>query len=637
MSRLDDIREQLYRKPPPDAPARAPEESPLPPAPSHEGVENTWKVKPAGLEQVAPKPRFFVRPPRLRDPLIIGAGIIIIAIGAWIAYTIFFPASAVELSILGPSQVVAGESAVFSVRIQNHSNVALREGSVTLTFPQGTASADDGSISTAPLRMKLEFPDLARGAESRQDIRIRPFGTLGQDLMISGVYLYRPENIQSKLTRSTEAHFSIARIPIALTVDASSEVRSGQEYTLSVSVDSELSQSLSGIALGVELPNGFEVKRAEPAFPDAKVSVWPLEELTSGSSRTFKVIGTIQGDPEEVKSFHVRLGTYEPKTKSWFLLTENTVGPTIASPVLLVQSTLNGARSGSLAPGARIDGNVYFRNNLSQKIENVSILLSFPEKFVELQTIKGEHGFYNVTNQTLTWNPASESRLLELGPGEEGTLAFSFQLKSQLPIRTFSDKNFIFPVKAVIDSSFIPEEYHGVPLRFEDVAQFKIESLLGLSARSTYYDSSLPNTGPLPPKVRRTTSYTLYLRLTSGANDLNDVEVRAQLPGGVVWKGVIAADVGSIAFNPSTQEIVWSVPTLASVSGILRQPASAAFQVELTPSEGEVGTAPTLMQNIRAEGRDTFTATTQSATTQHITTDLETDKRTASSDWRVVP
>lgn len=636
MSRLDDIREQLYRKQPDHAPPPPPSESPLPRAEGQGDVKSSWVSANPDVGQGTSGKQGRGRH-TLRDTLVIGGGLLLIGIGTWIGYTIFFPSADVELSILGPNQITAGEGAVFTVRILNQSPVTLREGSVTLIFPEGSATVETGLISQGPFRIKLEIPDVASGAEVSQEVRVRPFGTLGQEFTASGVYLYRPDNIQSKLTRTADIHFTIARLPLAVTVDAPDQASSGQDYTITVGIDSELSQPLVGMSLGIEFPDGFQLKTADPLFPDAESHIWSLSELTQGTSRIFSITGSIRGDPGEVKSFHVRLGRYEESAQKWFLLTDTTNGPTIAAPLLLAKTTLNGMRLGSLGPGSRVDGNIYFKNNLPQKVENISILLSFPEKFVQLETVKGEHGFYDVTKQTLTWNPASESRLQELAPGEEGTLAFSFNLKSQLPIRIFSDKNFLFPVKTVIDTVSTPPDYQGVILQYEDVADFKLESPIGISARAAYYDSPIPNTGPIPPKVRRSTTYTVYFRLTSGANDLRDVEVRATLPGGVFWKGVIASDLGTIEFNPSIQELIWKVPLLTAATGILRPPAGAAIQVELTPAENQVHTAPKLIEGIQAQGRDTFTNTVQSASASDLTTELLTDKKSVGTEWRVEP
>ena len=638
MSRLDDIREQLYRKKP-DGLTPPPRDYPLPRDPSEGSVKGFWtNVVPRDpnlLKQASaggPK-----RPHLVRDLAVLLGGLTLVAVGAWTGYIIFFPSANVEFSILGPAQVTAGEPTVFTVRASNHSNVALREVVATITFPPGTAAAGETAISTGAVRTRLELPDIPAGGETQKEIRVRPFGVLGQDLAISSVLLYRPDNIQSKLTRTSDVHVNVARLPVVVTVDEKEQASSGQDYTITIGVDSELSQSLSGLSLGVDVPDGFTLKSSNPDFAEGRDHIWPLPELTSGTSQKFVISGTIRGDPGEAKSFHIRLGRYEAITRSWFILSDTTTGPTIASPFLLAQATLNGARQGVVTPGARIDGNVSFKNNLLQKVENVTILLTFPEKFVALESVRGEHGFYDVTNQTLTWNPASEPRLQELSPGEEGTLAFSFTMKREPPIKSFSDKNFMFPVNTTIDTASPPPDYKGVLLAYHDRAEFKIKSRLSLAAGAYYYNSSVPNTGPLPPKVRRKTSYTISFSLTSGANDLNNVEVHGIIPGGVVWKGPIASDRGTFDFNPSTQEMVWKISQLPAATGILRPPIAASVQLELTPAENQVNSSPVLMQGISATGRDTFANTTETAKAENLTTELFTDKKSTGLEWRVVP
>ncbi len=522
------------------------------------------------------------------------------------------------------------------MRVINKSSVVFRNSFIELTLPDGSFYADGGNISAASPRRKLEVGGLEPGAEFKKEVQARILGAAGESRVIAGEFVYRPESVETDLADSAELKVNIVRVPVAVTVDAPERVSSGQEVSLVIAVDSELSAPLGDMALGVDFPSGFKLTSSDPPAGPGGDNIWPLGDLESGTSKKITIRGSLRGDPEEVKAFRVRVGRYTSSSQSWLVIAETTAGPTIASPFLLAQTSLGGARSGSLAPGSRVNGNVFFKNNLKQKIQNVFIEVSFPEKFVELESVRAEKGFYDVTKKAIVWNPSSEARLRELDPSEEGTLVFSFQLKDNLPIRGFGDKNFVLAVATIIDSASPPPEYRGVSLQFKDSSEFKIESRLRLSARVGYYDSPAANTGPLPPKVRQTTTYTVYFKLSSEASDLKDVQVRAELAGGVEWKGPLASDIGEVVFNPASREVIWRVAKLTAATGILRSPAAAAFQISFTPADNQVNISPTIVKAIGASGVDVFSDAAQSDTENDLTTELSTDARSKFEEWRVV-
>ena len=636
MSRLEDIREKLYRRKEEEAPAPRPET--LPPRTREEQVAHIWasRTPPESLPNNIPPP--YVRKRRISTLTLVAIGaVMVIGLGAIIGYLVLFPSTEVLLEIFGPSQVSAGEPTVITVRIANHSGVKLIDGALTITFPEGTLVGDQLDSSPGLIREKIEVPDIPAQGVFEKEIRVKLLGAVNQSLTVTGLYLYRPENVSSRLTRRSELVTAISRVPIALTLDAPERVSSGQEVSIGVGVDAEASFPFQDMTLEVGFPSGFEFTSADPAPAQDSRNLWPLGALEPGSSQKITIRGILKGDPEEVKPFHLRVGRFQAVTQSWLVLTEETAGPAIASPFLFTRTTLGGSRGGAVTPGGEISGSVFFKNNLPEPIQNVTITLTFPEKLAELGRVRVEGGFYDVVRRAIVWNPASEKRLGELGPGEEGILSFSLAIKPSLPIRSITDKNFVFLVRAIISSASPPPEYRGVDLTYEDSAEFKIDSWLTLSARASFHDSPVVNSGPLPPKVRQVTTYTVFLQLSSGPNDHRDVEVRGQLGGGVEWRGDLRVDSGEISFNPASQEFTWKIRELPAATGILRPQSTAILQVAMTPAENQVNRSPVLVKGIIARGIDTFTANEHASAVYDLTTELPKDPKSRSDEWLVVP
>ena len=633
MSRLEDAREKLYGKEYTEPPALPREPLPLPR--DGEATKRSWQdlvVEPSEvlseLDQEQRRRRTGVK------FLLILAGLVLLATAGTVGYWLYFPRGAVEFSITGPEEVIAGEFDVFTIRITNRGSVTLKDGSVTVMFPDG-ALLEGREVATGSFREKFTVDDVAPDGTFKRDLRVRFLGSNGQAETMSAAYLYRPENIQGELARQADFTATIVRVPVAIAVDVPERIRSGQEVAVTVGLDSESAASFPDMSVGIVLPAGFELVAANPPLAPGEELIWRLGTLEAGTSTTVVIRGIVSGEPEEVKPFHIRLGRYDATRRAWLVVTEYIGGPTISSPFLFAHTSLNGSRDRTLVPGSSVQGRVFFRNNLPEEIQNVIITASFPEQLVALESVRVEDGFYDVIKRRITWNPASARRLLELAPGAEGMLSFSFIMKAAPPIKSLTDKNFVFPVVTSIDSASPPEAYAGVLLKHEDRLEVKVESRLTVAARSTYFDAPVANAGPLPPKVRQTTTYTVFLQLASGANDLRGVEVRTRMPGGVEWRGAVRTDIGTVNFNAASQEMTWTIRELAAATGILRPQATAVVQVALTPSESAIGASPPLLAGITAAGRDAFTGTEHTASAAGPTTELRGDPKSTALQWRV--
>lgn len=639
MSRLEEIRERLYAK----RAARLvpPKTKAVPDSGGEDATPQQWTEGPSASPRLMD--RFYLArlsQRRLSMRTVIAFGLLAFAVvAAFVGYGMFFDRASVRFEIIGPGQITAGDPTTVTLRVVNRSQVAITDGVITLTLPPGSARAGEANtpLSLEPVRERIGIDSIPSGAEVSRELRVQFLGSSGVVERISGVFTYRPENVQSSLTRRAEFSAPIVRVPVGISVDAPEQIGAGEELTISVGVSTETPIPIAAMALGIEFPPGFDLISAQPAPPAGTLNRWPLGDLTAGTSTRIVLRGTLSGEPGEHELFLIRLGRYDPSADSWLILTETSAGPTIASPFLLVRTALDGNRRGPIMLGQRLEGRVQFKNTLAQPIQNLTVTLAMPERLVDFSTLQAEGGFYDATRRLLVWNPASSGVLKELGPGVEDEFAFSFALKATPPIRSFADKNFRFPITTTIDTGTPPPDFRGISLAYRDRIEFEVASRLTLAARAAYRDSPVPNTGPLPPRVGQTTTYTVFLQLGSGANDVQDVSVRALLAGGVEFRGAISSDIGSVEFNEASRELVWRVGRLAAATGILRPHSSVVIQLALTPAENQAGISPPLLIDIRSSGRDTFANQDLSAAAENVTTELRTDSPAGPEEWRVVP
>ena len=114
--------------------------------------------------------------------------------------------------------------------------------------------------------------------------------------------------------------------------------------------------------------------------------------------------------------------------------------------------------------------------------------------------------------------------------------------------------------------------------------KLKIDSFMQLSNNLYYNSDTIPNHGPLPPKVGQETTYTVVWSVINAFNNINNAQVRATLPSYVKWLGKIYPENEKLSYNSDTGEIIWNIGELSAGQGYANPPKEVSFQIGLTPS-----------------------------------------------------
>ncbi|MDO8560978.1 MAG: hypothetical protein Q7R91_02080 [bacterium] len=573
---------------------------------------------------------------RLLANIIIFSLVLLFGLGVYIAYEIFFVQEEVNLTIAGPDGVETGERTDFVALIKNTGKIALYDVELNITYPEHTIAVANTGEAKGVAREKITFDKVLPGEEVKYDISVKFFGKIGDEETLTVLIIYRPENIQSRLIKKTDFTTHIARSPFVITLSSPEEISQNQRIELSFQINSEAKVIMANTSFRADYPSGFDFESAEPS-PGFENNIWFLGDFAAGDSKKITIRGTIHGQPEEVKSFNGVFGQYNQATKEWLVFLEEAKGPKIASPFLFVRQDINGKREGTVNGGEGVRFTIFYKNNLSKKINDIVISEKVSEDVLNLNTLRVDSGAYDPVAHEIRWTGATLSELKDVGPGVSGTVSFYANLRPSPPLKSFSDKNFVLAAKAVIDTKNIPEEFSGVKLRYEDNLEFKINTKLTLNTRVVYFDSPVKNTGPLPPKVRKETTYTIIWQLANQSNDATAVEVKGGLPANVKWLGTVGDVPGVAMFNSASNEIVWNIPRVSAGTGILKPQATLIFRVALVPGEDQTGTSPVLVSRIIADGADSFTGEKLHDEKEDIVTVLDTDTTRDFDQWRVVP
>lgn len=625
MGKLEELRKKLYEK---EAPSAGEETSSRILSPD-EAPPTAWK------DEATPRPVRAEGAHLMKQyrKTILAAFFILLALTLagsliFIFYQIGFQESGVSIRIFGNEEAAAGSTEHWQVEVRNQSGVLMQDIELIFNFPEGAIPLSDDEAEARSGRVRMVFDELVSGNAVQAEFSARIFGKSSDEKRARATAVYRRENLTSRLSEVAEFVTRISRIPIVISVVLPRETSPDQEVAVELSISSDALSPFENLTIRAEYPDGFTFRSSIPA-PQEENALWSIASLKPGGSFSIKILGTLIGDPADVKIFSVSAGEYNTETKEWRPLLESLGETRISSPPLFVRTELNGSRKPLVSPGEIVNGVVKYKNSSDVVLRDVFVETRLSENVVDWKTLKVEDGVFDGSRRVIIWNPASFPKLKELAPGDEGELLFEAAMRGTLPILDATSKNLILSVRSVIDTPIVPDVFAGKKLSFEDTITAKIASRLSLAAEALFFHPVIKNSGPFPPRVKQATEYAIVWKVSNLANDMRDVKIVGLLPGNVRWTNQVVGDFqDKLHFNPSSGEVIWDIGTISAGTGIIRQPATIALQVSVTPGEDVIRRAAVLMKDIRFFGRDSFTDLRVEGSAEEITTELKSDAGT---------
>ena len=153
--------------------------------------------------------------------------------------------------------------------------------------------------------------------------------------------------------------------------------------------------------------------------------------------------------------------------------------------------------------------------------------------------------------------------------------------------------------------------------------ELRVASELTATA-AAYYNSPQGDqlgTGPFPPVSLLPTNLWVYFQADTPNNFTNFV-MSARLANNVEFTDNYSLLVGKLNHNKDTGQMIWQVENIGGSDG---DNNSAGFEIELIPSEDQVGSYADLLTNIKFSAVDYFTGLPVSGTLTDIGTSLKMD------------
>jgi len=535
----------------------------------------------------------------MRKSLILFILIIILgAAGYWYYQKGIYSKEVLKVEILGKNEVDLAEEVEYLVKYKNNGDFRLEEATLTFEYPKNSVAEGEKYP-----RMKLD--DIYPGEEKTVSFKARIFGKEGEVKEAKAQISYHPKDIKSTYTRDSTFTTLIKTVPITFEFDLPSRVEPGKEISFRLNYFSNVNYPLSDLGIKVQYPDSFEFIDSKPKALEK--TDWNIGLLNRAQGGRIEISGTLKGAIDESKIFTAQIGMWQDG--EFLLLKDTSRGIQIGKSSLYIFQEINNNPKYVASPGDLLDYEITFKNIGDQPIENILMIVNLDGDALDFDSVKVTPGSFKKEDKKIVWDYTMVPDLKILLPTDEGKVEFWVKVKDDLPQDL---KN--LEIKDTVYLDNLREDFST-----------KINSKLEISQIGNFQDDFFGNSGPLPPKVGQTTTYTIMWQVKNYNNDLKNVKVRAILPDWIRLTGEITPKDAKFSFDSASKEILWDLGDIPAGSGVSSIAPTVSFQVAFTPTSSQRGQTPNIIGEAKITADDTWTESIIEKTSPAVNTTLPDD------------
>lgn len=556
----------------------------------------------------------------------------IVAGFVWLGGTNVVSGEKMTIDVAPPLSASGGEPFETKFVVTNGNKVSALSATLFIEYPAGFYSATD---KTELLRTTKDMGVIAPGQALTESVNTILYGEENTSKEVAVTLEYRMAGSNATLKKTATYAVKVSSSPVNVTLGALKETSSGQEVLFAVDVRSNSKDPIDAIIVDASYPSGFKFKSADPA-PSYNTNSWRISGLAPDELRTIKIRGILEGQENEEKITKISVGAQSPRDERFIGVVYNTTTEStiITKPFLGLDVAIDGDHSADHVAklGRVVNVEISWQSNNPTPVADAVLEVKLKGDALNRYSIYASGGgFYRSIDDTIVWDKSVNPELRSIETGGKGSVSFGF---SPRPL----DIN----ANSLIKNPQVIFEVHAQARRntntngSEDVTTFairtvKFETDLRLAARATYFAGPFQNTGPLPPKANKETTYTVSFTVRNSSNSVSGALVKTTLPLYTKWLGNVSPEGEGITYSDAASEVVWNVGRISS--GGTRD---ASFQISFLPSLSQINKAPKLTGDVTLVGNDDFTKTEIHDQKTSVTTYLSSDPQFSQNQGNVV-
>ncbi len=550
--------------------------------------------------------------------------LVILALAAWGGFALwangFLNATRpLEVSLEGPTSLLAGEAGTFTLHYKNAGNVAIGPIDLTINAPFGFELLSSNPPPDHALTWSL--PGLSAGSDATLLLQ-GWYRTPSETTQTMQAFLtYRPTNVASGFQELATLETHLTGSVLKTEVTGPTEALAGDDVAYTINVQNAGSAERTDIRIDTLLPEGFTLTSSNPPVATEGEAFWIIDRLAPQELRAISLTGRFSAPTSG--SRHLGATTSFVDEGTALAQSHAEVATEVTGSSLGFRLVANGSTKQTFAdPGNVLRVSLDYNNSGAEELGDVVFSLDIE---AETQTpIDWAHatlGGGTKNGATITW------KALTIAPNTEGVFDLALPLLES-PLETHADT---IRFSAHADLGKIGNQTSARTLE-TDAVDVRVNSRLAGSAEARYFSEGGEafGTGPLPPKVGQTTTYRLFWNVENGVHALKDLTFSTTLPPDATWTGKTGIGSGELAYDQTTRTVTWKIPSVEK-----QTTSDVWFDVAVTPKTENVGAFLKLLNAASLRGTDTVTGDTVERAFDLLTTELPTDE-TASGKGVVV-
>jgi hypothetical protein len=590
-------------------------------------VMDSWNnIKTSGADMTQ---KFFTKTSFFKKFFVFSVIFFCLTLG-YASYTFFSGGNSVsnnniDISILGNTFTAGGEELPLQIAITNKNTSALELVDLVVEYPKSSS----GDLSKETERSRTSLGTIPAGAVRNENIKITLFGEQGSVRPVRVSIEYRVEGSNAIFVKEKMYQVNINSTPIDLSVNAPASISPNQDLNMDVTATLNSSKSLDKVLLKIDYPVGFQFISSipDPSYGD---NVWNFGDLAPGTPHKISITGRMIDvfDGEE-KNFRIWSGSQSKTDKSMIDVVFNSLGQTVTIEKSSIEAKLfvNGVYQKDYAINAasELTGEIKWANNLDTNINDLEIRAKLSGTALDRKSISADQGFYDSASDTIIWDKNYQSGFQEVSPGDAGTVSFSLK-----PSALFSAGGGLLGAPAIkVDVSIRGKQavagYEAKDLNNGESKTIKVISDVGLATKALYYSGAFTNSGPIPPKAEKETTYTVVWSISNTANNISRATVHSSLPPWVRYIGPVSPESEDLTYNATTKELTWNAGNVPKGAGLTGSARQVSFKIGFSPSLSQVGQTPLLTNDATLTGHDDFANVDIRVNKTALTTRLSSD------------
>lgn len=524
-----------------------------------------------------------------------------------------------KLEVLGPTEADLLKEITYTVKYKNNGNIRLEEPELVFEFPVNSIPVNGTSLRIVKKADELGGA-IYPGQEKTLTFTARLMGQEGEIKETKVTLSYRPKNLKARYESRTSFTTIIKKVALNFDFDLPAKIESGKEVKFRLNYFSNVDYPLSGLVVMIDYPAGFEFIDSIPK--SLAKNEWEVGLINKAQGGRIEISGKLTGEVGEEKVFRAKIGSW--KDGEFILLKEVARAIVMIRPALYITQQINNNPKFVASAGDLLHYEIFFKNIGEEYLTDMFLLVNLSGSAFDFITIQAPEGDFSRGENSIIWDWRKVRDLQILPPKAEGKVEFWVKLKDEWEIKSVADKN--PQIKTTVFLNQVKEEFVN-----------KVNSKVVLTQKGYFNDEAFGNSGPLPPEVGKTTTYTISWQIKNYYNDLKNVKVRAILPDSVNLTGKIFPEeqADKITFDSQSREIIWNIGELTAGQGILTSSFDIYFQIAFLPGEKLRGQVPLLISAATITAQDSWTGESIESTGSSIDTSLPDDDSVSAEEGRV--